>query len=474
MPSVLIVDDEPEIRHLIRRCLQALDVTCLEASSGREAVESVRRHDPAVVLLDVRLPDMHGLEVLRAIRQVSPGTPVLMLTAFDDSRIAVQAIQQGADDYMTKPLDVHYLTRRVRDLLEAGQLRTGLETVGEPAESDLHFYGLVGRSASIRRVFQWIRRIAPTDLPVLITGESGTGKRRVAEVIHRLSPRAGGPFVTVDCGTIPSHLLESELFGYERGAFTGADQRKVGRIELAQGGTVLLDEIANLPPDGQVKLLQALDEKVVFRLGGTAPVRLDVRIVVASNQDLRGLVDRGQFREDLYYRLNVFELRLPPLRERPEDIPLLVEYFLRHFADRYGKAVRGFHPEAMALLLRHTWPGNVRELRNVVERGIVLADRWIGVEHLPPEIQALAGERFDVREAESFAQRARALLEETEKYLIREALDRTGGDRRAAARLLGISPRTLYYKMERYFPREGRRTARSRAATPSTDEEASR
>lgn len=457
MATVLIVDDEPEIRHLIRRCLQTLDVTCLEAASGQEAVESVRRHEPAVVLLDVRLPDMHGLEVLRAIRQVSAGVSVLVLTAFDDSRIAVQAIQQGADDYMTKPLDVDRLVQRVRELLEAGRLRTGLEAMVERAESDVHFYGLVGRSASIRRVFQWIQRIAPTDMPVLITGESGTGKRRVAEVIHRLSPRSQGPFMTVDCGTLPAHLLESELFGYERGAFTGADQRKVGRIELAQGGTVLLDEIANLPPDGQVKLLQALDEKVVFRLGGTTPVQLDVRIVVASNQDLRGLVERGQFREDLYYRLNVFELRLPPLRERPEDIPLLVEYFLRHFSGRYGKTVRGFHPEAMALLLRHTWPGNVRELRNVVERGIVLADRWIGVEHLPPEIQALAGERLEVQEAESFAQRAHALLEETEKYILREALDRAGGNRQVAARLLGISLRTLYYKMDRYFPKEGRR-----------------
>ena len=453
---ILIVDDEADIRRMLTRCLEPLETECLEAGSGAAALTAVGECFPEVVLLDVRLPDMNGLEVLRKIRDQAPETAVIMLTAFDDSRIAVEAIRNGAADYLTKPVDVDTLLHRVRRALEDVRMRRHLEWCASSEATPISFHGMVGRSPAIRDVFRLMQQIGPTDAPVLLHGESGTGKRLAAEILHRLSPRREGPFQVVDCGTIPTHLMESELFGYERGAFTGADRKKPGHLERAHRGSLLLDEIANLTPDGQAKLLRFLEEKIIFRLGGTEPIRLDVRIIAASNQPLDDCIRRGKFREDLYYRLNVFEIRLPPLRERIEDIPLLAEYFLSIFRDKYGKAIRGFRPEVISLLMGHAWPGNVRELRNVVERAVALSGDWIETGVLPDGIRS--GFREAERESQAlddreFQRRARKILEETERRLIEEALERARGNRRRAAELLGISPRTLYYKLGKYFPK---------------------
>lgn len=454
IPQVMVVDDELEIRRLLIRCLQPLEISYLSAENGTEALKLAREHMPEVVLLDIRLPDKNGLDVMEGILRNNPNTSVIILTAFDDSRIAVEAIKKGAMDYLTKPVDVDTLQNKVKQVLEYTHMRRSLENYAASEVTPISFHGMIGRSQAIRKVFSLMQKLGPTDAPVLIEGESGTGKRMVAEILHRLSPRREGPFIVVDCGTLPLQLMESELFGHEKGAFTSADQRHIGHMEKANYGTIFLDEITNLTSEGQAKLLRFLDEKVICRLGSTEPIYLDVRVLAASNLPVEEQIKSGRFREDLYYRLNVFEIHLPPLRERLEDIPLLAEYFVTVFRDKYAKPTRGFRPEVMARFLAHPWTGNVRELRNIVERAVALCDEWITTSALPESVYKGGGlDNMEQEEAESFRIRARRIMEETEQRLIQEALERAGGNRQRAADLLGISVRSLYYKIEKYFPK---------------------
>ncbi len=441
----MIVDDEADIRRFLVRTLQSFPVECVEAENGREALEHFRELNPEIVFLDVRLPDMDGLEVLRKIKSISYDVHVILITAFDDSHIAVEAMKLGAYEYITKPVDLEHLEEILERILEKMKVPRDEDEV-----SDISFYGMLGKTPVMKRLFSFIRKVAATEAPVLIYGESGTGKRLAAEIIHRLSPRQEGPFVVVDCGTLPTHLIESELFGYEKGAFTGADHQKRGRLEQANRGTIFLDEISNLHPEGQMKLLRFLDERVIQRLGSTQPITLDVRVIAATNRPLEKLVEEGKFRDDLYYRLNVFEIEIPPLRERLDDIPLLVHSFIRQFSEQYKKTITGVQPEVMSIFLRHTWPGNVRELRNVVERCVALADSWITLVHLPRTLKKHFEDEFGILDQLPFHERARKILEKTEEHLILEALQRTGGNRKKAAKLLGISLRTLYIKLKKY------------------------
>lgn len=451
--SILVVDDEKDIRKFLVRCLEPIGIEILQAENIQTAREQIQRHSPDILIVDVRLPDGNGLEILKFARRVNPACAVFMLTAFDDSRIAVEAIRSGATDYLLKPVDVDTIQHKIQQAIEFIELKRQIERLDADQATPISFHGMIGRSPAMKKVFRLIQQIAPTQAPVLITGESGTGKRLTAEILHRLSPRRDGPFIVVDCGTIPTNLIESELFGYAKGAFTGADRDKPGRFKRAHNGTLFLDEISNLPLEGQAKILRFLDEGIIQPLGQTDAIELDVRVIVASNDNLKEAVQAGRFREDLYYRLNVFEIHLPPLRERPEDISLLAEYFLGVFNEKYNKQVQGFQPEVIHAFLHHTWPGNVRELRNAVERGVALATDWIGIHELPPDIMSLAS-WSDPNNDSSFAERARRILEETERLLIEEALERAGGNRRRAAELLGISLRTLYYKIDRYMKSE--------------------
>jgi len=444
---ILVVDDEPEIVRDLVDLLAEEGYAAEGAASGAEAAEVLRGGSHDLVLADLRMPPPDGIELVRRLKEERPELPVIILTAHADPAKAREAIQAGAYDYVTKPWNTFELLLRVRRLHERwdllgqhARLRRWIDHLGG-AGPELE--NLVGRSPRTREVFELARRVAPSNATVLLRGESGTGKSAVAAAIHRLSPRASGPFLKVNCGALPEPLLESELFGHEKGAFTGAIRRKPGLFEVADGGSLLLDEIGDMSLALQVKVLQAIEEGAFLRVGGTASVRADARLLAATHRDLEDLIRQGRFREDLYYRLNVFPIIVPPLRDRREDIPLLVERFL----SKRGRDPGTVSEEALRLLAGYHFPGNVRELENLVERALILAggDR-LEAAHFPT---LLHGETLSPQALPEIPD-AGVSIDEIEKGYIEAALRKTGGNKSRAAQLLGMTRRTLYSRMEHH------------------------
>ncbi len=459
--SVLVVDDEPGHRLMVRAVLEDNGWHVAEAGDGRSALQALRSGTaPDVVLLDMRLPDMDGLAILRSLREMNPDLPVVMLTAFGSVGSAVEAMKKGAYDYLTKPADNDELEAVLDKAWQYGRLlRENARLRGEVQAGP----EIIGQGQAMRRLGELIEQVAPSEATVLILGESGTGKELVAERLHALSGRKDGPLVKVNCAALPAELLESELFGYVRGAFTGAVKDKPGRFQLARGGTLFLDEIGELPLQLQPKLLRAIQERVVEPLGSVRPVETDVRIVAATNRDLRQEVHEGRFREDLYFRLNVLELRIPPLRERLEDLPILASHLLRKLGRKNRKEVRSVSPEFLEALTRHDWPGNVRELENVLERALILARADVLTpDLLPSHVREAHPERKPAEERDMRAQIAQpealqapagqfdAALDEAERQALVQALEAHDGHRERTADALGISRRTLQYKLKKH------------------------
>lgn len=434
---ILIVDDEIRFADVLRLALNAEGCGEVDtAQSGEEALDKVRTDPCDVLVTDLRMPGMSGLELMAEVKRRAPSTDIILMTAFADVETAREALKRGALDYLVKPFDNKELFSLIAQVRAKRSLDAG---AGANGESEIMFAGMVGRSDVMKMVFEKIRRAARHDSAVLIQGESGTGKELVARAIHSLSTRHQGPFIDFHCAAIPESLLESELFGHEKGAFTGAEGRKKGRIELATGGTVFLDEVGELPLSLQPKLLRFLQEHQFTRIGGTETITVDVRVVAATNRDLEKEVDKGGFREDLFYRLDVVRIQLPPLRERPGDVEPLLNHFLRV----KGSAGQLAADEAVEIIKKYNWPGNIRELQNVVERAVLEAEgKPIDIEHLPDKI---AG-RGDLH---SLDESANLDLAVNERQLIERALKESGGNKSAAAKLLGITRRKLYSRMKR-------------------------
>jgi len=452
--TVLIAEDEANMRRVLCALLERDGYRTLEASDGTAALESLAREPVDAILTDLRMPKLNGLELLEAVRRRYPDIPVVMLTAHGTVGSAVEALKQGAFDYLTKPFDPD----EIRHVMEkaVSTRRLAAREARLPSDEDPEPL-LVGESAGICDVRRVIERVAPTPATVLISGESGTGKEIVARSLHRASAVRDGPFVKVNCAAIPEGLLESELFGYEKGAFTGAASRKPGRFELADGGTLFLDEIGEMPLAAQPKLLRAIQEGRFYRVGGTETLHVSVRLVAATNRDLRAEVNAGRFREDLFYRLHVVPIELPPLRARPDDIPILARLFLERFAVKLQRPVTGIDPAALDALRAHAWPGNIRELENAIERATLLCDgTTLLPRDLPPEVAAARAPAAAPAGATPLRERIRAATQRIERDAILEALRLTEGNVTRAAKELGLSRRGLQLKMkELEIEREG-------------------
>lgn len=432
---LLIVDDEEHVRTSLACWFREEGFEVFTAASGREALQVLTREGAEILLVDIKMPGMDGLELQRKVRELAPDATVIMMTAYAAVDTAVQAMKEGAYDYIVKPFDPEDLSRLVRKAAERYSLLAENRALRAQLAATVPMLVTRGEGA-MREVLELIKQVAPTDTTVLITGESGTGKELVARHIHAASPRQFGPFVAVNCGALAEGVLESELFGHEKGAFTGAVSRKMGKIELAHEGTLFLDEIGDIPPKVQVDLLRVLQERTFYRVGGNVPITADFRLVCATNRDLDAEVAAGRFREDLFYRINVLRINLPPLRERVEDIPLLAEHFLAQFCRQTGKPISRISPEAMALLCHHPWPGNVRELANAIERAVVLCRG----DTITPDLLPFG-------EKPTAADQSLASVEEAH---IRRVLASCNWNVSRAAQILDIDRVTLYRKMERY------------------------
>lgn len=446
MLTILVADDDATHREVLRTLLEEWGYAVREAVDGEHAVALCREQPFDLVLMDVRMPKKSGLEALKEIKVHNPAVPVLIMTAFSEVAAAVEAIKSGAYDYLTKPLDFEKLKVVLRNVFaHVGLIRENATLSRSLAATEAQT-GMVGRSESMRALWEMVRTIAPTDATVLITGESGTGKELVAKAVHAASRRARGPFVAVNCAALTESLLASELFGHEKGAFTGADKKHEGHFLKADGGTIFLDEIGEMPLSMQVKLLRVIQEREVLSVGGNKAVPVDVRIIAATNRDLAKEVAAGTFRQDLYYRLNVVTLALPPLRERADDIPLLAQHFMARFADKNNKNIKGFTPGAMDRLVRYAWPGNVRELENVIERAsILLLGEHISERELPERFAASQGDALtDALTTDC------PTLEDVERAVILKTLKRFGGNKTEAAKALGITRKTLHAKLSKY------------------------
>ncbi|MEW5898476.1 MAG: sigma-54 dependent transcriptional regulator [Bacillota bacterium] len=444
VPKILIIDDEKHLCWALEKAMRQEGYQALSATSGKKGLELIKEESPSLVILDLKMPEMDGLEVLRRAREILPGLPVIMLTAHGTIETAIEAMKIGAVDYLTKPFDLEELKIVIKQNLMVSQLVTEVNFLRD--ELAKKYTNLIGESKAIQEIKRLIEKVAKSNATVLITGESGTGKEVAALTIHQQSLRKDGPFVPVNCAALPEQLLESELFGHEKGAFTGAVTRKLGRFELADRGTIFLDEITEIPLSMQVKLLRVLQEKSFERVGGTETLCVDVRVIAATNRDIASAMQQGQFREDLYYRLNVFQIHMPPLRERKEDIPLLAQHFVEKFRPTY--LVNKISPAAMELLVRYHWPGNIRELQNVIERAAIICQgNEILPEHLPKEL--LASQKTTAGPVINFPDQGIS-LEEVEKELILKALEKTGGNQTKAAQLLGITRSALLYRSQKY------------------------
>ena len=455
-PRVLIADDVDDIRYVVTRLLEEEGFEPLAAKGGKEALETIRQSPPNVVLLDIKMPGVDGMQVLRETKTLNEDLPIIMLTGDSAIASAVEAVKLGAFDYLTKPFDNDELVLHIRRALEVTQLKEENRRLRSKVESELSLVETMGSSDSIRKLCADVKRVAPTNFTVVITGETGTGKELVANAIHRLSPRASCPFVPVDCGSIPETLIESELFGHEKGSFTGADRATQGTFEQASGGTLFLDEVSNLPLAMQSKLLRSLQERQICRVGGTEHIQVDLRVIAATNRDLGAMVEAGEFRRDLYHRLNEFAIRVPALHERREDIVFLTKRFLDLTNEELRKQVQGISEAALDVVLRHRWPGNVRELRNVIRRATLLADTAITPEHLSITRSPVGSDHglptpdgdFDF--TAPLKHIVRQTVEHVERSVLVEVLKQTGGNKAEAARILQIDYKTMHTKVKHY------------------------
>lgn len=445
MPTILIVEDEPKMRRLLELNLSEDGMSPLSAGDAETGLKLLRENSVSLVVTDLKLPGMSGLEFLHAVKRQNAAMPVVVMTAFGTVETAVEAMKAGASDYVLKPFSLTEMRMVIRKELDVHNLREENRSLREALGKRYEHPNVVARSAKMQEVLATVDRVAPTNSTVLLGGESGVGKDLIARAIHEKSRRAAGPFIKINSTAIPENLLESELFGYERGAFTGANASKPGKFELADKGTLFLDEIGDVPLAIQVKLLRVLQEREFERLGGTKTLKVDVRLIAATNRDLREALEQGTFREDLYYRLNVVPIDIAPLRQRKEDIPDLVNLFITRFAGDSGKPIDGITPEAMQILVNYHWPGNVRELQNIIERACALAK---GVVLKVEDIH------LDVRPARAMNGAGNFLpegmtLEQWEDEMIRESLRRANGNKSQAARLLGLSRNALRYRLSK-------------------------
>ncbi len=449
MPSILVIDDKESMRGMLAETLSGEGYDVDTAADGRSGINRAKEKKFDVVLTDLKLPEMDGIAVLSQLKEADPDLAVIVMTAFGTIETAVEAMKLGAVDFIAKPFDTDRLGVIIKKALENRRLVAENALLREELDQSLGFSEIIGRSEKMLDVSRLIQKVAQSDTTVLLLGESGTGKELFARAIHNLSPRKNRPFVAINCAAIPSELLENELFGSERGAFTGAVARKMGKFEIAEGGTVFLDEIGDMSPALQSKLLRVLQEKTFERLGGTKLISVDVRVIAASNVDLKDAIDKKTFREDLYYRLSVFPIKIPPLRERREDIPNLANHFIRKFCLEMKKPVKSLSQDALAILDRYHWPGNVRELENTIERAIILCEgKKITPEHLAIRIPTAAEIRLregaGLKEVSQFAQM------EAERGMIVRVLTQTRGNKRKAAEILKIDYTTLFEKIKKY------------------------
>jgi DNA-binding NtrC family response regulator len=438
--KILVVDDEPIVRESLSDWLKDAGYEVFTAENGRKALDLMENEKPNIMITDMVMPGMDGIELMRRAKQIQPDIEVIIITAYGSVPTAIAAMKEGAYDYIEKPFCPERAELLVKKLAEHQELVEENLSLRQKLEDRYRFENIIAKSSKMQRVIEVIKVVAKSNATVLITGESGTGKELVARAIHSQSHRRNKPFVAVSCAALPESLLESELFGHEKGSFTGAYAQKKGKFEFANGGTLFLDEIGEMSANIQVHLLRVLEEKEFTRVGGNDPIKVDVRVISATNKDLRKAIEKQEFREDLYYRLNVVNIELPPLRERKEDVPLLAEHFLNTFASENRKEVTGFTPEALEFLLDYGWPGNVRELENAIERAVILAkDSLIAAADFPQENLSLA-----------YSTTPRKNLKEVEKTHLLNVLRETGGNYSEAARILGISRMTLYNKAKEY------------------------
>ena len=447
---ILIVEDEKSMREILRILLENEGCEVVSASDGAEGISQIEKDIFDLVITDIKMPGKHGFEVLKKTKEISPETLVIMVTAFGTNESAIEAMKLGAYDYINKPFNIDEMRLIVRKALEKKRLSEEISLLRQKVETTYSLENIIGQSPKMQEMFRLIPKIAQSNSNVLITGESGSGKELVASALHNLSPRKNRNFVAINCGAFPEGLLESEIFGYMKGAFTGAAVNKQGLFEIADNGSMFLDEIGEMPINLQVKLLRVLEHGTFRRLGGTTDLRVDVRVISATNKDLSEEIKGGRFREDLFYRLNVFPIHIPPLRERKEDIPLLIEHFLKK-ASGIPKRVSA---NAMRLLIDCPWKGNVRELENIIERVALLVDKQeITAADLPPEITAMAGTAGDKRDLPEFSDNGvdlDAVIEEIEKKYMLKALERTNGVKTEAAKLLNLTFRSFRHRMQKY------------------------
>jgi len=444
--AILVVDDDFAHRTMLKTLISGWGYAVSEADDGAAAIDAVQRTPFDLVLMDIRMVRISGIEALEEIRKMNPAIPIILMTAYASVETAVEALKKGAYDYLTKPLDFDEL----RLVLERGLDHTHLKEENILLKEHLGIRfdrrNLIGRSETMTKLLDLVAQVAPSEATVLITGESGTGKEIIASAIHYNSLRKEGPFIKINCAAITETLLESELFGHEKGSFTGADRRKEGKFRQADGGTILLDEVSEMSLAMQVKLLRVLQEREITRVGGEEVIPIDVRVITATNRDLIQDIAAGRFRDDLYYRLNVVTLQVPPLRERKEDIPLLAIHFLKEFAEKNHKEIKGFTPRSLDRMLRYSWPGNVRELMNTVERGVVLSrSDYLDESDLSPIL--LGKESLEDNQGMATGESS---LESVEKVTILKTLEEAGGNKSEAARRLGITRRTLHQKLRKY------------------------
>jgi two-component system response regulator HydG len=443
---ILVVEDEEGMREFIRILLSKERYEVVTCESGEKAIERFKEENFHAVITDIKMPGMDGIEVLTTIRDIDPFVPVIMMTGHASMETAIESVNKGAFAYLLKQSRNEEIKQMVKQAIEMRKLRKENKFLRQELRKNHSDRPIIGKSDKIRQVFALVDKVAETDSTILISGESGTGKELVAREIHYKSCRAEGPFVSINCGALPETLLESELFGHVKGSFTGAVRDKEGLLAAAKGGTFFLDEVGETSPAIQVKLLRVLQEREIIPVGGIKPIKVDVRLIAATNSDLESDVESGKFRADLYYRLNVIPIRIPPLRERRDDIPLLVDHFLSLYCEGVGKQQKSLSPDAFEVLMRYDWPGNVRELENALERAVILEEgRVIAAEDLPERLRRSPGERQG-----SVVSTSNLTLEELEMEYLLKVLDETGWHKKRAAAILGINASTLYRKLQRY------------------------
>ncbi|MEW6203093.1 MAG: sigma-54 dependent transcriptional regulator [bacterium] len=454
--NLLVVDDEEHMRFFLKEALSRENCDVKTAASGVEALEMIRADNFDVVILDNRMPRVGGMDVLTEIKKLNPEIPVIMMTAYGSKQVAMEAIEKGAYDYFTKPFDINEMRVVVKRALEKQKLEEEIKSLRRQLGQKYDFEGIIGSSREMQEVFDLMTKVINNDVTVILYGESGTGKELIATLIHKKGPREGKNLVKINCAAIPETLLESELFGHEKGAFTGAASRKIGKFEVADGGTLFLDEVADMSLATQAKLLRVLEEREFERLGGTEVIKIDIRLITATNQDLLTLVNQKRFREDLYFRLNVVPIFIPPLRARRADIPLLIEHFLGETTEKFNKELKGFSRKALRLLIDYDWHGNVRELENVIQRAVVTAQSSIiDEEALPITVRKAQSQQETINYinehfVQPLPQIVESIAENTERQLIIEALEKTNWSRKKTAELLKICRKSLHNKMKKY------------------------